>query len=104
MAGMASMAGRRCESAGDVGRDQILHHRPVDEGEPPVGIAAQCRTRTEQQGGLGRGKTPGVAHRLEHPGGDLGQPGQVDEGDTVAPQRHGELGDGGVPFLDRHLR
>ncbi len=101
---MVGMVGCCGEPAGGFGRDQIFHHRLVDEGESAVGVPAQRRTRTEQVSGLVRGQAPRIAHRPEHLAGDLGQPGQVDEGDTVAPQGHGQLGDGGVPFVDRQLR
>ncbi len=76
----------------------------MDEGEPALGVPAQRRTRTKQMRGLSRGQTMRIAHRPEHVTGDLGQPGQVDEGGTVAPQSHCELGDGILPLVDRQLR
>ncbi len=94
------MAGRCHELSGDFGGDQVLHHRGMDEGELVVGVPAQCRTRTDQHGGLGRGETPGVAHRREHSGGDLGQSGHVDERHTVAPHGHGEFGDGELALAE----
>ncbi len=103
IAGMATAAGRRREHTGDLGRDQVLHHRLVDEGEPAVGVAAQRGAGTEQVGGLVRGAAAWVAHRPEHVAGDLGQPGHADEGRAVPPQRDGEFGDGGPPFVDRQL-
>ncbi len=99
-----SLVGLTGEPAGDIGRDQVLHHRPVNEGEPAIGIPAQRRPRTEQMRGLGRGQTTRVPHRPEHPGGDLVQPGHRDERLAVPPHRHRQLGDSILPLIDRQLR
>ncbi len=98
---MLAVTCHRAEPTGGLGRDQVLHHRLVDEREPAGGVPAQGRPRTEQMGGLGRGEVARVPHRLEHLAGNHGQSGHIDERCAVAPQRHSQLGDGDLPFADR---